>query len=55
MKCIEEPESDGVEEELIVSDSGGHVLLLEDLVVVDTELEVGSSVPKVYKSSQTYS
>ena len=46
MKGIEEPEGDRIEEELIVSDSSGHVLLLEDLVVIDTELEVGGTVPK---------
>ena len=46
MKGIEEPEGDRIEEELIVSDSRGHVLLLEDLVVIDTELEVGGTVPK---------
>ena len=45
MKSIEEVESGSIEEELVVSDARGLVLLLEDLVVVDTELEVGSTVP----------
>ena len=46
MEGIEEPEGEAIEEELAVSDSGGHVLLLENLVVVDTELKVGRTIPR---------
>ncbi len=45
MESVEEPKSDAIEEELAVSDSRGHVLLLENLVVVDTELKVGGTIP----------
>ena len=41
---VEEPQGDAVEEELVVPDSRGHVLLLEDLVVVDAELKVGGAI-----------
>ena len=45
MQGVEEPQSDPVEEELVVPDSRRQVLLLEDLVVVDTELKVGGAIP----------
>ena len=45
MKGIDEVESESVEEELIVADARGLILLLEDLVVVDAELKVGCTVP----------
>ena len=44
VKSVEEVECDRVEEELVVSDSRWLVLLLEDLVVVDRELQVVSTV-----------
>lgn len=44
MESVEEVECDRVEEELVVSDSRWLVLLLEDLVVVDRELQVVSTV-----------
>ena len=44
VECVEEVESDRVEEELVVSDSGWLVLLLEDFVVVDGETKVVSTV-----------
>ena len=45
MQGVEEPQGDPVEEELVVPDSRRQVLLLEDLVVVDTELKVGGAIP----------
>ena len=42
---VEEPQGYAIEEELVVSDSRRHVLFLEDLVVVDTELKVGGAIP----------
>ena len=45
MKGVEEPQSDPVEEELVVPDSRRQVLLLEDLIVVDAELKVGGAIP----------
>ena len=42
---VDEVGKDGVEEELVVADSRGHVLLLEDFVVVEAELEVARAVP----------
>ena len=42
---VEVVEGDRVEEELIVSDAGGQVLLLKNLVVVDPELKVRCAVP----------
>ena len=42
---VDEVGEDGVEEELVVADSRGHVLLLEDFVVVEAELEVARAVP----------
>ena len=41
MDGVEEVGEDRVEEELIVADSRWHVLFLEDLIIVETELEVG--------------
>ena len=55
MKCIEEIESSSVEEELTVSNSGGLVLLLEDLIVVNTKLKVGGTVPMRIKLFENYS
>ena len=46
MKSVDEVGEGRVEEELIVSDSRRHVLLLEDLIVVQPELEVGGAVPR---------
>lgn len=46
MECIEEVCNEGVEEELIVADARGLILLLEDLVIVDAELEIIGTVPK---------
>ena len=46
MQGVEEVEGGCIEEELIVSDAGGLILFLKDLVVVDTKLEVGGTVPK---------
>ena len=43
---VDEVGEGSVEEELVVSDSRRLVLLLEDFVVVKTELEVGCTVPK---------
>ena len=43
---VDEVGEGSVEEELVVSDSRRLVLLLEDFVVVKTELEVGCPVPK---------
>ena len=48
MDSVDEVGEDGVEEELVVADSRGHVLLLEDFVVVETELEVARAVPMGY-------
>ncbi len=45
VKSVGKPKSDGIEEELVISDSWGHVLLFKDFVVVDTELKVGGTVP----------
>ena len=42
---VDEVGEDGVEEELVVADSRGHVLFLEDFVVVEAELEVARAVP----------
>ena len=44
VESVEEVECDRIEEELVVSDSRWLVLLLEDLVVVDRELQVVSTV-----------
>ena len=44
VESVEEVECDRVEEELVVSYSRWLVLLLEDLVVVDRELQVVSTV-----------
>ena len=46
MDGVDEVGKSSVEEELVVSDSRGLVLLLKDLIVVKTELEVSCSVPK---------
>ena len=46
MDSVDEVGEDGVEEELVVADSWGHVLLLEHFVVVEAELEVARAVPK---------
>ena len=46
MDSVDEVGEDGVEEELVVADSWGHVLLLEYFVVVEAELEVARAVPK---------
>ena len=43
---VDEVGEGSVEEELVVSDSRRLVLLLEDFVVVETELEVRCPVPK---------
>ena len=43
---VEEPQGDAVEEELVVPDSRGHVLLFEDLVIVDAELKVCGAIPR---------
>ncbi len=45
---IDEVESESVEEELVVADARGLILLLKDLVVVDAELKVGCTVPKFF-------
>ena len=45
MECIEEVGNEGVEEELIVADARGLILLLKDLVIVDAELEIIGTVP----------
>ena len=46
VESVEEVDHDRVEEELVVADTRGLVLFFEDLVVVDAEVEVGSTVPK---------
>ena len=46
MQGIEEIYGCCVEEELVISDAGGLVLLFEDFVVVETELEVCGTVSK---------
>ncbi len=45
VESIEEVDGNGVEEELVVADARGLILLLEDLVVVEAKLKVGGSVP----------
>ena len=52
---VEEPQGDAIEEELVVPDSRGHVLLLEDLIVVDAELKVGGTIPSRVRGGVTYS
>ena len=47
MQGVEEVEGGCIEEELIVSDAGGLILFLKDLVVVDAKLKVGSTIPKI--------
>ena len=42
---VEEPQGDAIEEELVVPDSRRHVLLFEDLVIVDAKLKVGGTIP----------
>ena len=48
MDGVDEVGKSSVEEELVVADSRGHVLLLEDFVVVEAELEVARAVPMGY-------
>ena len=57
MDSVDEVGEDGVEEELVVADSRGHVLLLEDFVVVEAELEVARAVPMgdIYRLIMGYS
>ena len=52
---VEEPQGDAIEEELVVPDSRGHVLFLEDLVVVDAELKVGGTIPSRVRRGGAYS
>ena len=52
---VEEPQGDAIEEELVVPDSRGHVLLLEDLIVVDAELKVGGTIPSRVREDGAYS
>ena len=46
MESVKEVDADRVDEELIVSDARGLVLLLEDLVVIEAGLQVVGSVPR---------
>ena len=41
MEGIDEVEENGVEEELVVADARGLILLLENFVIVEAKLEVG--------------
>ena len=46
VESVQEVDADRVNEELVVSDARRLVLLLENLVVVDTPLEVGGTIPR---------
>ena len=55
MKCVQEVKGNRVEEELVVPYTGGLVLLLEDLVIVNARLEVVGTIPSKSEVEGAYS
>ena len=46
VESVQEVDANSVDEELVVSDAGRLVLLLEDLVVVEAGLQVVGAIPR---------